>query len=639
MRIYEATTAEFSADVLHNRIADKVAAAFKEYYGHAPSPSEARSWAGSLLHVEHALRLGDIRDNYILVEYELPYASNRIDCLLFGKAADGKEHVVVIELKQWSEAKATDVEGNVMTFVGGANRIVPHPSLQAKGYAAYMRDFVSLFDEGASLHACAYCHNYTRADGDPLTDPIFDKARAETPLFLREDAADLASYLKERLVAGGGIELFGRFRESKIRPSRKLLEHTAAVVKGEPIFNLIDDQLAAYYAIMACARKAVKEKTKSVVLIKGGPGTGKSVIALNVLAALAQRKITVMHATGSKTFTSILQKILGPRARNQFQYFNSFTPAKVDENAIDVLICDEAHRLRTTSNHRFTRTADRSNMAQIDELLRAARVCVFFVDDFQVVRAGEIGSSQLITTAATAAGARLHEYTLTTQFRCAGSDGYLSWVNNTLEIGEPGIKHLTHEQKFDFRIFGSPTELYDAIRSKHAAKPNSARLVAGFCWPWSAPNPDGTLVPDVQIGDFAMPWEGKDPKETGIALAKGIPPWYLWGFEPGGIDQIGCIYTAQGLEFDYVGVIFGNDLAYNSSTAQWEARMENSQDGMLRRQGGDHLQFLKNIYRVLLTRGMKGCYVHFVDKETENFFRSRLPSRAERAEAGCTESQ
>ena len=121
-----------------------------------------------------------------------------------------------------------------------------------------------------------------------------------------------------------------------------------------------------------------------------------------------------------------------------------------------------------------------------------------------------------------------------------------------------------------------------------------------------------------------MPWEGKDPQETKIPLAKGIPPWYLWGHDPDGIHQIGCIYTVQGLEFDYIGVIFGNDLVYNPDKETWETRMENCHDGQLKRQRGDYLRYLKNIYRVLLTRGMKGCYVYFLDKQTEQFVRSRL---------------
>ena len=86
-----------------------------------------------------------------------------------------------------------------------------------------------------------------------------------------------------------------------------------------------------------------------------------------------------------------------------------------------------------------------------------------------------------------------------------------------------------------------------AIRKRNAEKRNSARIVAGFCWPWSPPNHDGSLVPDVWVGDFALPWENKDT-------------FWKWATDDSGMEQVGTVYTAQGFEFDYIGVIFGPDL-------------------------------------------------------------------------------
>ena len=166
----------------------------------------------------------------------------------------------------------------------------------------------------------------------------------------------------------------------------------------------------------------------------------------------------------------------------------------------------------------------------------------------------------------------------------------------------------------------TPHELYEAIKQKNDETPNSARLVAGFCWPWSNPNPDGTLVKDVKIDDFEMSWEGKD----GYRLAPGIPPASLWPLDPNGVHQIGSIYTIQGFEFEYVGVIIGPDLIYNFENQCWVAMKENSADSVVKRSGEKLLDLLRNTYRVLLTRGMKGCYIYFVDKETENFFKSRM---------------
>jgi DUF2075 family protein len=172
----------------------------------------------------------------------------------------------------------------------------------------------------------------------------------------------------------------------------------------------------------------------------------------------------------------------------------------------------------------------------------------------------------------------------------------------------------------EFKIFDSPQKLHEAIKEKNRGAPNSARLVAGFCWPWSEPNRDGTLKNDVVIGDFQMPWEGK----PGYTLAKGIPPAHWWAYDPDGVNQVGCIYTIQGFEFDYVGVIFGKDLVYDPEAGEWIGRPGNSADSMVKGTKEDFVRYAKNVYRTLLTRGMKGCYVYFMDKDTEAHFRSMI---------------
>ena len=378
--------------------------------------------------------------------------------------------------------------------------------------------------------------------------------------------------------------------------------------------------MTANNTILDRAKKCSKLKRKSIIIINGGPGTGKSVIALNVLAELASRGQKVFHSTGSKSFTETLKKIVGSQASNLFMYFNNFSDKKVEENAIDVLVCDEAHRIRSSSNHRFTPKHMRSDIPQVDQLIRAAKVSIFFIDDYQIVRPGEIGSSKLIKDSADKYNAELFEFELKTQFRCSGSDGFLNWIDNILDIRKTANKILTKKEKMDFRIFDSPHELYNEIKKKNKEKANSARLVAGFCWPWSDPNPDGTLVKDVVIGDFKISWEGKEGKK----LAKGIPPWYRWAHDPNGVNQCGCIYTIQGFEFDYVGVIFGNDIIYDKDRKEWRGKPENSNDPVVKKGKNQYVDYIKHIYRVLLTRGMKGCYVYFVDKQTEDFFKSRI---------------
>jgi hypothetical protein len=256
---------------------------------------------------------------------------------------------------------------------------------------------------------------------------------------------------------------------------------------------------------MSKAKKIAKTKEKSVIIVKGGPGTGKSVIALEVMGELLRMGKNVVHATGSKAFTETLRKILGIRSAKQFKFFNSFMSHA--ENEIDVLICDEAHRIRKTSEGRWTPKASITGEPQIDELIRSSKLSVFFIDEFQVVRPNEIGSVNLIKESALKFNANVYEMDeLKTQFRCGGSGRYLELIENILKITEGVEFKIEEDQKMEFKIVDSPNELKKIIDQKNKEKRNSARIVASFCWPWSKPNHDGSLVKDVKIGDFEMPW-------------------------------------------------------------------------------------------------------------------------------------
>lgn len=615
MRLYEGTVSEFSEDVVHNRIGDVLAERYMGQYGKSVSPSEKRSWDNSLNFVKNALDYSELSDNKIVVEYELPYSSKRIDVLLFGKGHDKLGNIVLIELKQWSNDSVHDceTEGNILVDYGRFTKEQAHPSLQVEGYSYGLQDFIAVFEETPKieLSSCSYCHNYSKSGNAVLYLPKFSKLVERYPTFSKEDVKGLGAYLKERLRNGSGLEVFDRFIHSRLKPSRRLLDHTKHMINTQQIFTLIDDQIAAYNAIMHEAKSLSKSERKSVIIVKGGPGTGKSVIALEVMGELLRKGKSVFHATGSSAFTKTLRKILGTRVSPLFKFFFSFTKHKLNE--VDVLICDEAHRIRETSIDRFAPKSERTNTPQIEELIRAAKLSIFFIDEHQVVRPNEIGSIALIKSTAKKFGVdEIKEFELQTQFRCSGSDGFLQWVEDVLEVRPAEKPFLTKDDRMDFRIFKDPVELKRVIdaKNKEDAKQNS-RIVAGFCWPWSEPNKDGSLVKDVVIGDFAMPWEHKND-------------FWKWATDTSGIEQVGTVYTAQGFEFDYIGVIFGNDLVYRKGKG-WIAEPKNSKDRAVARKGNARLvEHLKNVYRVLLSRGHKGCYVYFVDDETREYFESRI---------------
>lgn len=621
MRLYAGSSGQFVEDTVLNQISGKLKNAFFDYYRYNPSPGEVASWQNSLRAMSNIIQYADLMDHGVLLEYQLPLTSRRMDFMITGKGDDCVENAVIVELKQWQHCESADGENEVSTFVGGARRDLLHPSAQVNRYRTYLSDTHTAFHEGpdpVSLHACAYLHNYPYDSGDVLFDPKFEDVLKSDPLFTMDEAPELMRHLQGRLCAGQGMETLKRIEESRYRPSRKLMEHVGNVINGESRYVLLDEQIVAYDKVRAQAKKGFHDRSKTVIIIKGGPGTGKSVIAIKLMADLLKSGMNAHYATGSKAFTETLRSIIGPRGAVQFKYFNSYPDAQPNE--IDVLISDEAHRIRKSSNNRFTPASKKSNLPQIEELLNAAKVSVFLIDDAQIVRPDEIGSVAYIRQTALSRGCAVFEYELEAQFRCNGSEAFVNWIDNTLGIRRTANVLWEENEGFDFRIFESPSILENAIRAK-IAEGNSGRLTAGFCWEWSAPKHDGTLVDDVEIEGYRRPWNAK-PEAT--RLARGIPKASLWAHNSGGIDQIGCIYTAQGFEFDYVGVIIGRDLVYRFGKEGWVGDKTQSFDKVVKRSGENFAQLIKNSYRVLLSRGMKGCYVTFLDKETENFVRSRM---------------
>lgn len=621
MRLYSGTSSQFIQDTVQNQIAEKLKLAFFNYYRYNPSPAEMQSWRNSLRAICQVFQYTGLLDHGVLLEYQLPLTSKRLDCLICGRNQSNNDYAIIIELKQWDKSENTVGDNEILTWVGGGKREVLHPSVQVGQYQMYLQDTHTAFyktNNSVNLDACAYLHNYNYYADDVIFSEKFKEILAKYPLFTADDVNKLKEYLESRLKKGQGTEVLKRIEESKYRPSKKLMDHVGNVIRGKSEYTLLDEQLVVYDKVLSCAKEGFHDKQKTVVVIKGGPGTGKSVIAINLMADLLLKGYNAQYATGSRAFTETLRKIIGFRGAVQFKYFNSYPDAERD--VVDVLIADEAHRIRETSYNRFTPTLQKSGTAQIEELINAAKVCVFFIDNNQIVRPNEIGSTEYIKENAEKNNCKYYEYELEAQFRCSGSDAFVNWINNTLGVNRTANVIWDQSETFDFKIFNSPLELENAIRQK-ISEGNTGSVTAGFCWNWSMPNNDGTLREDVVIYDYKRPWNAKPDAKK---LAPGIPKASLWANDPNGINQIGCIYTTQGFEFDYIGVIFGKDLVYNFDKQEWEGHPEESSDNVVKRSKGQFVDLVKNTYRVLLSRGMKGCYVYFMDKDTERFIKSRM---------------
>jgi len=618
VQLYTGLSSEFVADATQNLIAEKLRLAFVGHFSHEPPQSEFRSWQNSLRAMATVLTAGDLMSHGVVLEWQLPLTSRRLDCLITGQGPGSAANAVIVELKQWDEVQISHVEDCVTTFVGGRLRDMLHPSRQVGQYQRYLLDVHTAFSTASvGLQACAYAHNLHYDPGSPLFDAAWADLLRQFPLYAGDRAGDLTDYLVAAVGHGEGGAVLEEVLRGKYRPHKRLLDHTASVIRNEPAYVLLDEQLVVFNTILAKVRARGLGNQRSTIIVRGGPGTGKSVIAVNLVAELSAQGHVTHHATGSKAFTENLRKTVGSRASALFKYFNSYTGGA----DLDVLVCDEAHRIRETSNNRYTKAIDRSTRPQVEELITAAKVSVFLLDDLQVVRPGEIGSGELIKQAAERLGSSVAELELDAQFRCNGSDAYLKWIDTTLGVRPTPQVLWDPSDLFDFDVVDSVQELEALVRSK-AATGQTARLSAGFCWPWSSPRPDGTLVDDVRFNGWSMPWNAKPDAGR---LAAGIPKSNYWATDPRGVEQVGCVYTAQGFEYDFAGVIWGKDLVHRPREG-WVGQPSFSYDSVVKRAGRNDsfTDLVKHTYRVLLTRGLRGCAVCFQDDQTRDFVLSRI---------------
>jgi uncharacterized protein len=627
MQLYAGSSRQFIEDAVQSRLAEKLKVAYKNYYKRDPPAGEHRSWQNSLSRMCMVMQYASLLDNGVLLEYKLPHTSNRLDLMITGYGKASEPNAVIVELKQWEDVRPSWIPESVVTYVGKGWRDVAHPSRQVGNYQLYLENTHTAFQEGGvGLAACSYLHNIQFTEQNELFHPRHASLLKEYPLYAGDQTSELTEFIASRVGEGDGQEVLATVLQSKYRASKKLLEHVGQVIRREKTYVLLDEQQVAFNAVLAAAQKGFHDKEKVVILIQGGPGTGKSILALNLVAELSAQGYNAQHATGSKAFTENVRKILGSKAAIQFKFFASYQG--VERDAVDVLILDEAHRMYATGNTRFTPTAERSDRPLIEHVIEAAKVSVFFIDDLQVVRPDEVGRTALIRDTATKLSVRLHEFELDSQFRCMGSDGFINWVDTTLGLRETANVYWDSSDPFEFKIFDGVKELEVAIREK-AEQGFKARLAAGFCWPWSKPGPSGNLVNDVLVGDWSMPWNARSDSTR---LGEGIPKSHYWATDPRGINQVGCVYTAQNFEFDYVGVIFGSDLRYDTVSGTWVGDKSKSFDSAVKRSKNQFVDLVKNAYRILLTRGMKGCYVYFVDENTRDFFGSLIkksPSESE----------
>ncbi|WP_285008611.1 DUF2075 domain-containing protein [Pedobacter faecalis] len=615
MIVYQATKASFSDDVLNDRIETKIHSFFKQNLNRKTGLQEVLSWKNSMQYMDRVLNDPAIPDTCgVSIEFQIPQTSNRIDFILTGRGVDEKEYAVIIELKQWSEATLSTKDAVVNSFVGGRIRECTHPSYQAWSYCALLENFNETIEkDDIQVKPCAYLHNYE--SDDVIANQHYLPHIEKAPLFLKGEAIKLRDFIKQYVKYGDDRKIMYRIDQGRIRPSKMLADSMVALLNGKPEFVMIDDQKVIYETVLQLSAKASINQ-KEVLIVKGGPGTGKSVVAVNLLVELTNRGLLTKYVSKNAAPRAVYEsKLTGSLKKSVISNLFGGSSAYIESkaNQFDTLIVDEAHRLNEKSGLYANLGTN-----QIKEIINASQCSVFFLDEDQRIHLKDIGSINEIRKWADFAGANVEEMELSSQFRCGGSDGYIAWLDHVLQLRETANQTLAGTG-YEFKVFDSPIALRNAILEKNLIN-NKARMVAGYCWDWKSKNNpavDDVIIPEF---DFSMKWN----------LASDGS---LWIISPQSVHEIGCIHTCQGLEVDYIGVIIGDDLIVRNGEVITNPNKRSKNDSSIRGykkllaqdpiDGAKTLDMIiKNTYRTLMTRGMKGCYIFCTDKETLEYFQS-----------------
>ena len=620
MIVYEDSKRCFVEDIKSNCIADKITAKIRERGINAGHEREYISWQNSLQFMRNIVDDNDIDDEVrIAIEYNIPLTSKRVDFIICGADANNNDNVVVVELKQWQKAEvvADDMHYCVKTFVGRNNRIVCHPSYQAYSYACFIRNYSQkVLDDGINLIPCAYLHNYDPDFKQTLSNSIYKEWVSEAPFFIRNETEQFSAFVKKYVTRrSSNGDLLYKIDHGRLKPTKTLQDSLASMVKGNKEFMLLDEQAVCYDMCLKTMAKCKKDGKKRTIVIQGGPGTGKSVLAVNLLMEFINKSLNTCYATKNsaprEAFLSLLTHSDAKKQVNIRQLFRSpFGLSNVPDNTYDCLIVDEAHRLVKKMY------GDWNGENQVKECISASLLSIFLLDEDQAVTVNDIGSIAEISKWCRELNSTLKmpaEAKLVSQFRCNGSDAYIQFIDDILQRTEESVTVSLYELNFDFRIFDSAIELREALREKNAIN-NKSRMVAGYCYDWNVKHGRGDY--DIMLPDgFKAKWNLEKDK--------------IWAINPNSFEEVGCIHTAQGLEFDYVGVLIGKDLKYDSTSGRIitdkQAISKDDKSSGIRSCKNESIvrKLILNTYKTLITRGQKGCYVYCEDKSLAEYIKKK----------------
>ena len=620
MIVYSANKRIFVQDVKSGNIAPKILKLIRERGLNAGQDREFESWHNSMKFMRDIVDDSEIDDEVqIAIEYNIPQTSKRVDFIIIGADAKDKDNIVIVELKQWSKAEKVDddMHFSVRTYLANDKRIVCHPSYQAYSYSRFLINYSqTIFERNIHLVPCAYLHNYMPAFKSALSDEIYKDWYTSAPFFIMDEVQKFTEFVKKYITKRSAHgDLLYLIENGRIRPTKSLQDALATMVRGTPVFDLLDEQAVCFDMCVRTMLQCLKDRKKRTILIQGGPGTGKSVLAVNLLMHYITCACNAAYVTKNsaprQAFLSILSGNQAENIAEIIPLFRSpFGLSQVPANTYDCLIVDEAHRLVKKMY------GDWTGENQVKECINASLLTIFMLDEDQAVTTKDIGSVEEICKWCEDLGSTIimrEETKLVSQFRCNGSDAYIQFINNLLQCGEETINVPLTELNYDFRIFDDPSQMREELRKKNEVN-NKARMVAGYCYDWNVKHHRGDI--DISLpGGFQAKWNLENDD--------------IWAINPNSFEEVGCIHTAQGLEFDYVGVLIGRDLTFDNATGRvltnkTAISRDDNSSGIRGANDDVARRLILNTYKTLLTRGQKGCFVYCEDEALREYFKKML---------------
>ena len=620
MIVYNGNKRLFIDDVRNGEIADKIQAMLRQKGLWGGQEREFESWHNSMQFMRNIVDDSEIADDVqIAIEYNIPQTSKRVDFIIAGSDQEEKDHIVIIELKQWTKAEVVDdqMHYSVRTYVANDNRIVCHPSYQAYSYSRFLVNYSQIIqNDHIELVPCAYLHNFKREYRSALSSEIYKEWYTAAPFFIRDETREFSAFVKKFIQKKSSRgDLLYLIENGRIRPTKSLQDALSSMVNGVPEFTLLDEQAVCFDMCLRTMTQCLIDNKKRTIVIQGGPGTGKSVLAVNLLMSMINKSLNAAYVTKNsaprQAFLSLLSGNQAHKLANiEYLFRSPFGLNKCTLGAYDCLIVDEAHRLVKKMY------GDWGGENQVKECINAARLTIFLLDEDQAVTKSDIGSVSEIKKWCDTLGSRLimnQDTKLVSQFRCNGSDAYIQFIDGILQRNEETVAPDLPELNYDFQVFDNAVDMREALRVKNAVN-NKARMVAGYCYDWNVKNGRGDI--DIVLpGGFQAKWNLANDK--------------IWAINPKSFEEVGCIHTAQGLEFDYVGVLIGKDLYYDDTrgrvlTNKLAISSDDRSSGIRSSSDQDARRLILNTYKTLLTRGQKGCYVYCEDDTLREYFKSFL---------------